>query len=115
MQDGFRLNQSGFQIVCIETRHAQRFLSSRPNKTDHSDSRSIASASESRLYRRGVTIRFAEDAGRISPFRSLCGAQARAGVPTEGLAPRQVRRSSLEHDPEKWKPVFRKDHAQTKG
>jgi hypothetical protein len=21
---------------------------------------------------------------------------------------------SLEHDPEKWKPVFRKDHAQTK-
>jgi hypothetical protein len=21
----------------------------------------------------------------------------------------------LEHDPEKWKPVFRKDHAQTKG
>jgi hypothetical protein len=22
--------------------------------------------------------------------------------------------SMLEHDPEKWKPVFRKDHAQTK-
>jgi hypothetical protein len=22
--------------------------------------------------------------------------------------------SSLEHDPEKWEPVFRKDHAQTK-
>jgi hypothetical protein len=22
--------------------------------------------------------------------------------------------SNLEHDPEKWKPVFRKDHAQTK-
>jgi transposase len=28
------LVESGFQIVCIETRHAQRFLSSRPNKTD---------------------------------------------------------------------------------
>jgi hypothetical protein len=23
-------------------------------------------------------------------------------------------RNALEHDPEKWKPVFRKDHAQTK-
>jgi DNA-binding HxlR family transcriptional regulator len=27
---------------------------------------------------------------------------------TEGLP------AGLEHDPEKWKPVFRKDHAQTK-
>ena len=25
-----------------------------------------------------------------------------------------LRRRILEHDPEKWKPVFRKDHAQTK-
>lgn len=33
------LVESGFQIVCIETRHAQRFLSSRPNKTDRSDAR----------------------------------------------------------------------------
>jgi hypothetical protein len=24
-------------------------------------------------------------------------------------------RALLEHDPEKWRPVFRKDHAQTKG
>jgi transposase len=30
------------QTVCIETRHAQRFLSSRPNKTDRSDARGIA-------------------------------------------------------------------------
>jgi transposase len=36
------LVESGFQIVCIETRHAQRFLSSRPNKTDRSDARGIA-------------------------------------------------------------------------
>jgi hypothetical protein len=25
-----------------------------------------------------------------------------------------LRKLHLEHDPEKWKPVFRKDHAQTK-
>jgi transposase len=31
-----------FKTVCIETRHAQRFLSSRPNKTDRSDARGIA-------------------------------------------------------------------------
>ena len=29
-------------------------------------------------------------------------------------ARRPERRAKLEHDPEKWKPVFRKDHAQTK-
>jgi transposase len=32
----------GFTTVCIEARHAQRFLSSRPNKTDRSDARGIA-------------------------------------------------------------------------
>jgi hypothetical protein len=26
----------------------------------------------------------------------------------------RLRPGFLEHDPEKWKPVFRKDHAQTK-
>lgn len=36
------LIESGFETVCIETRHAQRFLSSRPNKTDRSDARGIA-------------------------------------------------------------------------
>jgi transposase len=36
------LVESQFQTVCIETRHAQRFLSSRPNKTDRSDARGIA-------------------------------------------------------------------------
>jgi hypothetical protein len=30
------------------------------------------------------------------------------------IASQKVRFSELEHDPEKWKPVFRKDHAQTK-
>jgi transposase len=36
------LFDSGFTTICIETRHAQRFLSSRPNKTDRSDARGIA-------------------------------------------------------------------------
>lgn len=36
------LVESGFETICIETRHAQRFLSSRPNKTDRSDARGIA-------------------------------------------------------------------------
>jgi transposase len=36
------LIECGYQAVCIETRHAQRFLSSRPNKTDRSDARGIA-------------------------------------------------------------------------
>jgi transposase len=36
------LVDSGFAAVCIETRHAQRFLSSRPNKTDRNDARGIA-------------------------------------------------------------------------
>jgi transposase len=36
------LVECNFHPVCIETRHAQRFLSSRPNKTDRSDARGIA-------------------------------------------------------------------------
>jgi transposase len=36
------LAAAGVAVVCIETRHAQRFLSSRPNKTDRSDARGIA-------------------------------------------------------------------------
>ena len=36
------LQESRYQVVCIETRHAQRFLSPRPNKTDRSDARGIA-------------------------------------------------------------------------
>lgn len=36
------LVESKLETVCIETRHTQRFLSSRPNKTDRSDARGIA-------------------------------------------------------------------------
>jgi hypothetical protein len=37
-------------------------------------------------------------------------------VPLNGLTLSEffLRLNRLEHDPEKWKPVFRKDHAQTK-
>jgi hypothetical protein len=34
---------------------------------------------------------------------------------TLGSARDLIQNFNLEHDPEKWKPVFRKDHAQTKG
>lgn len=36
------LVESGFKTVCIETRHAQCFLLSGPNKTNRSDARGIA-------------------------------------------------------------------------
>lgn len=36
------LREAGIPIVCIETRQAQRFLSSRPIKTDKNDARGIA-------------------------------------------------------------------------
>ena len=36
------LQECGFKVVCMETRHAQKFLSSRPNKTDKSDARGLA-------------------------------------------------------------------------
>jgi len=36
------LREVGIPVVCVETRHAQHFLSSRPVKTDKNDARSIA-------------------------------------------------------------------------
>jgi transposase len=36
------LREAGVPVVCIETRHAQRFLSSRPVKTDRNDPRGLA-------------------------------------------------------------------------
>jgi transposase len=36
------LVQAGFNAVCVEVRHAQRFLSTRPVKTDRNDARGIA-------------------------------------------------------------------------
>lgn len=45
------LVESGLETVCIETRHAQRFLSSRPNKTDRSDAHGIANMMRLEHYR----------------------------------------------------------------
>ena len=36
------LTDSGFPTVCIEVRHAHRFLSTRPTKTDRNDAHGIA-------------------------------------------------------------------------
>jgi transposase len=36
------LREAGIPVVCIEVRHAQRFLSTRPIKTDRNDARGIA-------------------------------------------------------------------------
>ena len=36
------LREAGIPVICIEVRHAQRFLSSRPVKTDRNDARGIA-------------------------------------------------------------------------
>lgn len=36
------LTEAGYDVRCLETRHTQRFLTSRPNKTDRNDARGIA-------------------------------------------------------------------------
>src|SRR6516165_9530570 len=36
------LREVGIPVVCVETRHAQRFLSTRPVKTDRNDARGLA-------------------------------------------------------------------------
>ena len=46
--------------------------------------------------------------------RGLPGQKARARDPREKRPPTRAPRSQLQHDPEKWIPVFGKDHAQTK-
>lgn len=37
------LVEAGYEVRCLETRHTQRFLSTRPNKTDRGDAHGIAS------------------------------------------------------------------------
>ena len=66
------LTECHFNAVCIEARHAHRFLSSRPNKTDRNDARGIAE-----MMRLGpsVTIPHAEQAARaaahVRPWSAL--------------------------------------------
>ena len=47
-------------------------------------------------------------------FRAARTSQRGVSLQRIALVDLDQRMSSLEHDPEKWKPVFRKDHAQTK-
>jgi hypothetical protein len=51
--------------------------------------------------------RFDRNFGCHHPDFRLSGNEQRMRSPSSNEA--------LEHDPEKWQPVFRKDHAQTKG
>jgi hypothetical protein len=64
-----------------------------------------------------VQIDFAElsDASRASPTSSLWALRLRKrGIKAEFASPLKRRKSNgLEHDPEKWEPVFGKDHAPT--
>lgn len=53
------LTEAGFRAVCIEVRHAHRFLSSRPNKTDRTDARGIAEMMRLGHYR-AVHVKSAE-------------------------------------------------------
>jgi len=46
------LREAGIPVVCVETRHAKRFLSSRPVKTDKNDARGIAEMMRLGHYRR---------------------------------------------------------------
>jgi hypothetical protein len=50
------------------------------------------------------------------PTDSVFEAKSCGGVAPEWMrfAGRNASNRELEHDPEKWTPVFRKDHAQTK-
>jgi hypothetical protein len=52
---------------------------------------------------------------RMQQLRGTHGRRKAIGMPllpTADIKPAAIRR--LEHDPEKWEPVFGKDHAQTK-
>jgi transposase len=46
-----RLVGAGYAVRCLETRHTQRFLSTRPNKTDRNDAHGIASMMRLGHYR----------------------------------------------------------------
>src|SRR6516162_3892503 len=48
------LREAGIPVVCVETRHAQRFLSTRPVKTDRNDARGIAEMMRVGHYRAGA-------------------------------------------------------------
>src|SRR4051794_9219093 len=45
------LREAGIPVVCIEVHHAQRFLSTRPVKTDRNDARGIAEMMRPGHYR----------------------------------------------------------------
>ena len=56
------MEAAGFPVVCLETRHAHRVLSARPNKTDRNDARGLAEMMRVGWYRaawiRGTTATY---------------------------------------------------------
>jgi hypothetical protein len=56
-----------------------------------------------------IAQRCAKSSGRTGRRKSM-----RRGGNCSVTSKVSLQRSELQHDPEKWKPVFRKDHAQTK-
>jgi transposase len=59
------LREAGISVVCTEVRHAQRFLSTQPVKTDRNDARGIAEMMRLGHYRH-VPLRHVEGAGSAS-------------------------------------------------
>lgn len=79
------LREAGIPVTCIETRHAQRFLSSRPVKTDKNAARGIAEMMRLGHYRPCQVAGSAGDAH--DPHRPGCSSSLRnckSRVPSEG-------------------------------
>ena len=49
--------EAGIPVVCVETRHAQRFLSSRPVKTDKNDARGVNQRRSATRNQRSIATR----------------------------------------------------------
>src|SRR5438876_1122152 len=64
------LVESKLETVCIETRHTQRFLSSRPNKTDRSDASGQASMPISLIFLRQGASAFNNGTGSLRALPS---------------------------------------------
>ena len=79
------LVEAGLPAICVETRHAQRFLSTRPVKTDKNDARGIAEMmrighyrpSHVKSLRLSLSAPPSKRAGRLSPRFYRSKAQSR--------------------------------------
>ena len=72
------LCEAGIPVVCIEVRHAQRFLSTRPIKTDRNDARGIADMMRLGHYRPVHVKSPAAQAMRTTRWRCACSSSPRS-------------------------------------